>query len=170
MKDRQRAGKEVPAEQDEMNWREALFTEGTADYVDQAYFRRKNEIGSIIGSQSLPSIFVGQLNKVKECYALDLFEATIVFCRAVIEAGCFEALRRKGEIDQGVGDIREYKLGALINGIKRFVSRPKYNQADKVIDLASNILHSKCDEIVVSEKEAYGSIKYTFAIIEDLFR
>jgi hypothetical protein len=158
--------------EDEIDWMDALFEKGTAGYVDWEFFRRRNQVGSIIASQTLPDIFLHHLDKLKECYALGLFEATIIYCRAVIESGGFEALKRKGEIrsTKKEADIREYSLKALIKSIKRYVSRTNYDEAKDVIEYANNILHSKRKKIVVSENDAYDSIRSTFSIIEELFR
>ena len=158
--------------EDEIDWMDTLFSKGTADYVDWDFFRRRNEVGSIIGSQSLPDVFLHHLDKLKECYALSLFEATIIFCRSVIEVGVFEALKRKGEIksDKKVADIGEYRLNNLMRRIKPFVYQGNWEKGQKVIKHANKILHSKRNKIVVSENEAYDSIKDTIAIIEELFQ
>jgi hypothetical protein len=54
---------------------------------------------------------------------LGLFSATVVFCRAVVEAGIFEALRRRGQINSTgkVVDYAEYKPAALRERIRAFL-------------------------------------------------
>jgi hypothetical protein len=120
----------------------------------------------------LPDIFLHHLDKLKECYALSLFEATIIFCRSVIEVGVFETLKRKGKIksDKKVADIGEYSLKDLMMRIKPFVYQGNWEKGREVIKHANKILHSKRNKIVVSENEAYDSIKDTIAIIEELFQ
>ncbi|MGA2957135.1 MAG: hypothetical protein ABSF48_15595 [Thermodesulfobacteriota bacterium] len=61
---------------------DALFTQGTADYVDQDFFRRKNQVGTLIGGRHLPTHISYHFTKLRECYALGLFEATVIYCRA----------------------------------------------------------------------------------------
>jgi hypothetical protein len=161
-------------DEEDIDYIDALFSEGTADYVDENFFRRRNQIGAIVSTQTLPELFLNHLNKLKECYSLGLFEATIIYCRAVIETGGFEALKRRGKIkkDRKTEDIREYSLKSIMRSIKPFVYQYNYNydEADKVIKLADKILHSKREKIVASEDDAFNSIKTTFAFIEELFR
>ena len=156
----------------EIDWVDELFTEGTADYVDWQYFRRKNQVGCIIGSQSLPEAFLSYLEKLKECYSLGLFEAAVIFCRGIIEAGVFEALKRRKIIrdNEKVRDIAKYNLKSLMERVKAHVSRSNHKEAWKVIDLANGILHSKHDRVIVSEDQTYDAIKSSFDIIEELYR
>lgn len=157
--------------EDERDWIDALFEMGTADYVDQEFYRRRNEIGSLIANQSLPDAFLQNLNRIKECYALGLLEAAVIFCRSVIEAGVFESLRRKGIIQLGKNatDIRGSGLKDFMEKIKRLVNRRKYEEAWQVIKLANRLLHSKGNKIVLSEPKTLDSIKRTFAFLEEMF-
>jgi hypothetical protein len=150
---------------------EALFTEGTADYVDEEFFTRKNQVGTLLIGESLPDHFLHHFAKFRECYALGLFEATVIYCRAVLETGCFEALRRKGKVNphSKVEDLREYSLKALMRSIKSLIYGKNWDAADKVIKKADDILHSKREKVIVSQEEAYAAIKTTFAVIEELF-
>ena len=153
---------------------DALFSEGTADYVDEGFFTRRNEVSTLILSESinsgLPHI-LRHFRNLRECYSLGLFETAVIYCRALIETGCFEALRRQGLIrrDLKVEDFREYHLKALMESIRGIVSRGNWNRADKVIKNADRILHSKRESPFVNQNEAYDAIKDTFAIIEELY-
>jgi len=157
--------------EEEIDYVEALFSEGTADYVDTGFFTRKNQVGTLIVSESLPEHFVHHFHNLRECFSLGLFQATVIYCRAVIETGCFEALRRKGKVRVAskLEDIREYSLKALMGSIKPFVDQGNWGNADKVIKKADDVLHSKRKKVAVTEGEAYDAIKDTFAIIEELF-
>ena len=159
-------------EENEIDWIDELFATGTADYVDQKYFRRKNEVATLIVNQSLPENFLAHFGRVRECYSLGLFETAYVYCRSVIETGCFEFLKRKGRIktQSNMTDWREYRLRPLMDSIKPFVYIGIWDEADKVIKAADKILHSKREKIVTSEGEALGAIRSTFAIIEELFK
>jgi hypothetical protein len=148
---------------------DALFSEGTADYVDDNFFKRKNEVGAIVVSHSLPDVFLYHLSKLKECYSLGLYEATIVYCRAVLESGLFEAFKRKAKRGPKEKDFEERNLKSLINSMKRFLTQDSYDQSHHLKEKANNVLHWKHDKIVVSEKEAFAAIKTTFDIIEELF-
>lgn len=157
--------------EEEIDYVEALFSEGTADYVDTGFFTRKNQVGTLIVSEALPEPFVHHFHKLRECFSLGLFQPTVIYCRAVIETGCFEALRRKGKVKVAskVADIREYSLKKLMGSIKPFVYKGNWENADKVIKKADDVLHSKRKKVAVSEEDAFDAIKDTFAIIEELF-
>jgi ribosomal protein S20 len=150
---------------------DALFSEGTADYVDEGFFTRKNEVATLIVSESLPSHFTYHFQNLRQCYALGLFQATIIYCRAVIETGCFEALNRRENLrkDSVVTDVREYSLKELMKSIKKYVYQGNWENADKVIKKADEILHSKRENVIINKNQAYNAIKDTFAIIEELF-
>jgi hypothetical protein len=108
---------------------------------------------------------------LRECYALGLFEAAIVYCRAVIETGCFEALRRKGQVklDPKFSDIREFSLKVLMRSVKSFVYENNWDKANATIKKADEVLHSKRKKVVISEQEAFDAIQDTFALVEELF-
>jgi len=150
---------------------DALFSKGTADYVDEGFFTRRNEVATLIANESLPIHFVKHFQNLRECYALGLFQATVIYCRAVIETGCFEALQRREKIKHNstINDTREYSLKILMRSIKPYVYSGNWDLADKVIKKADEILHSKRKDVVIEKNQAYDSIKDTFAIIEELF-
>ena len=150
---------------------DALFSEGTVNYVDEGFFTRRNEVSTLILTESIPNHFLQHFRNLRECYALGLFETTTIYCRALIETGCFEALRRKGQVrlEPNVEDIREYSLKALMRSVKALVCRGNWNKADTVIKKADRILHSKREATSTNQNDAYAAIKDTFAIIEELF-
>lgn len=150
---------------------DALFSEGTADYVDEGFFTRRNEVSTLILAESIPTHFLQHFRNLRECYALGLFQTAIIYCRALIETGCFEALRRKGRVrlDPKLEDIREYSLKLLMGSAKALVCRDNWDRADEVIKKADRILHSKREATTTSQNDAYDAIKDTFAIIEELF-
>ena len=129
-------GTQVSQESEEdMDYVDALFSQGTADYVDD-FFRRKNQVGTLIVNESLPDHFVQHFANLREYYSLGLFQAVVVYCRAVIETGCFEAFRRRRRVklDSKVDDIREFSLKVLMRSVKPFVYEPNW---DKVNDQES---------------------------------
>lgn len=168
----QRMGKQLSQEveaDDELD--DEFFTLRADDHVVEGYYTRKNEVGTLIVNETLPEHFVHHFETVRDCYALGLFQATLIYCRAVIEAGCFEALRRKGKVsrDPKIEDFREFNLKALMNSIKPFVYMENWNKADRLIKKANKILHSKKETTGVTKTDAYNAIKDTFAIVEELF-
>jgi hypothetical protein len=139
-------------------------------YVGRDFLRRRNEAATIITGQGLPQTFVDHFSRLRECYLLGFFEATVIYCHAVIEAGCFEALRRRGKVrlDGTSSDIREYRLKDVMRDVKSFC-RHNWGMANDVIKQADRVLHSKRQSTTVSEGKAYGAMKTTYAIIEELF-
>ena len=155
--------------EEDKDYVDALFSEGTADYVDDNFFKRKNEVGAIIVSHSLPEVFLYHLGKLKECYSLGLYEATVIYCRAVLESGLYASFKQKVKRGPKEKDFEEWNLKSLINSMKRFLTNESYEQSHSLRKKANNILHWKHGKIVVSEKEALDAIKTTFAIIEEMF-
>ncbi len=157
--------------EEDIDYVDALFSQGTADYVDENFFRRKNQIGTLVVSESLPDHFVQHFTNLRECYALGLFHASVVYCRAVIETGCFEALRRRGQVklDPKVEDIREFSLKALMRSVKPLVYETNWDNANATIKKADEVLHSKRKKVMISEREAFDAIQDTFAMVEELF-
>ena len=155
--------------EEDKDYVDALFSEGTADYVDDNFFKRKNEVGAIVVSSSLPDVFLHHLGKLKECYSLGLYEATVVYCRAVLESGLYGSFKRNVRRGPKEKDFEEWNLKSLINSMKRFLSHDSYVQAHSLREKANNILHWKHEKIVISEREALDAIKATFGIIEEMY-
>lgn len=148
-----------------------LHDEGAIDYVDEGYYKRLLQFGTLILGESLPENFTYNFKNLRKCFALGLSEVTIIYCRVVIETGCFMALERTGRIKSAneVQDFREYSLYALMNSIKNDVYVYNWKKAKKAIKRANDILHTKRNKIVVDDVEAFEVIQDTFAFLEDLF-
>jgi len=158
--------------EDDKDFVDALFSEGTADYVDEMFFQRKNEVGAIVCSQCLPDIFKKHIYRLKECYSLGLFEASVIYCRAVIESCAFIFLSKKGIIvnNNRVTDIGEYSLKDLLNRVKPFIKPCIHKDVKNLVILANKILHEKRNIVFISSRDAYISIKTTFEFIENTFK
>jgi hypothetical protein len=156
----------------DFDWMDALWTNGTADYVNQNFFKRRDEVGAIIVQQGLNDRFRSHLENIRDAYALGQYEAAIVFCRALIEVGVFEILTRKGVIRAvpGVTDIDAYRPRELMQKVKPYV-RPQslHQETIEVVKRANSLLHSKNPMSITSEKDALESIKTTFRFLEALY-
>ena len=139
-------------------------------YTDSAFGRRQAQVGALIVSQTLPPFLLRQVQSIQRCYSLGLETATIVFCRALIEAAIFEALRRRGEIKTGrnVADYGEFSLKDLMQRIRPFLKPPTlHTTARNVVQQANLALHSKHD--ASSSVSSLAAIKDTFKVVEALF-
>jgi hypothetical protein len=56
-----------------------------SDYDLENFILRRMEAGAIIVGKKLPTSVIKLFDKIKECYMFGLYEATIIFCRALIE-------------------------------------------------------------------------------------
>ena len=134
----------------------------------------KREVGALIATQSLPPTTVHHLRRIAECYSLGLFDATVVFCRAVIETSLYEFLKRKRLIRSAAGltDQAEYKSASLRERSKRYLSRETYWAAcgpSGVVKLADKILHAKQEPESVGREQAREAVRATHSLLEEVF-
>ncbi len=150
-------------------WHDALFEQGTADYVDNEFHRRKKDAGLLITGSSLPKTSAHHINLVQEAFALGLFEVTIVFLRALIETAAFQYLHKRGQLSdlKNLSELDSYKARELVRRVKPEI-KEYFDDAIAIINKAGAILHSK--EIVekVTEEYALSATKNSIAIIEKL--
>jgi len=161
------SGERIHQEHEEVDFVSALFEEGTADYVDDNHFRRKNQVGTLV-CHGLPQKITDHLNRLKECYSLGLFYASTVYCRALIEAGGYAYLCRKRP--ENTCNQEEYSLKSLMVSLKPFTDKFVHTEADKVVKKANDLLHFKKSQVKIDEKEAFSHIQSTFAFIENLYK
>jgi hypothetical protein len=153
---------------EDIDWVERLGSEGTADYVDDNYWRRKFLVGALIVEKSLPYIVLYHLQKLKECYCLGLYEATIIYCRALIEASTYQALKNREK--EVIPIRRELKLVELLNRIKKYKKNTTIiNGAYEVKNDADAELHETEKVNKINEDIAYDDIQKTFSYIEYIF-
>lgn len=151
---------------------EALYGEGTDRYVGVDFLRRRNELGAIVATQKLPAHAIANLERIKECYALGLFEAAVIYCRALIEAAGYDFLIRRKIVDDRATPIEKYKLSALMRNYRNRIDDFVYNETMKVIYKANDLLHDKGDkgEQNLSEEQALDSIQSTIAFVEYVYQ
>jgi hypothetical protein len=148
-------------------WEQYLEREEDVDYF---YLQRKKEIGTIICSTALKQNIIRNLENIKECYANGLFDAAIIYCRALIEYVTFVLRKRKGLIPKNAPDYCERNLDAAINQIERFINSKTFRYIKHIKNLANNILHSKDDIYVNScELTPFEAIKWTFIFVEEVY-
>ena len=167
-----------PLSDSPMDWLTGLYdgrskVEDLPEYQPQRIRRR--QAGAIVCNQSLPVRLIYLFDKTKECYIFGLNDATVVFCRALIEVGIFEYETRRGIIrDQhNVVDISKYCLKDLRDKLPREIKISNiYKSAYDVIIRANRILHTRTasDDMKIDEKEALNCIIATIQFLEYLFR
>lgn len=148
---------------------EQFYEKGCEEDIDYFYENRKHEIGTIICSTSLNQNIIRNLEKLKECYANGLFDAAIIFCRAIIEYVTFELQKRKGLIPKNVSDMGSYKLTNGLKRIERYINPKTFSKIVDIKELAGDILHSKNNwnmkSIQITPLEA---IRWTFIFVEEI--
>ena len=156
--------------QEEGGWNEVVetFVED-GRYTDSTFGRRQAQAGALVVSQTLPAFLLRHVESIQRCYSFGLETATVVFCRAVIEAAVYEALRRRGRIKAGpnVTDVAEFSMQELMKRIRPFLTQTIHATARKVIDQANLVLHSKRD--APKSVASLAAIKDTFKVVEALF-
>jgi len=135
---------------------------------------REREFGALIVGQSTSSIFYHCVNEIRKCYIHGLFNATVVFCRALLEVGLREALKKRGlyKTNEKVIYLDERNLEGLLRECKdnKVLPRKFLEKAHSVRKKANSIIHPKDKPIKYSEEEALSTIKDTFSILEELYR
>lgn len=148
---------------------EQFFERGGDEDINYFHLQRKTEIGTIICSTALKQNVTRNLESIKLCYANGLFDAAIIYCRALIDYVTFVLRKRKGLIPRNATDYCERNLDAALNQIERFINPKTFRHIKEVKSLANNILHSKEDVYINSnELTPFESIKWTFIFVEEV--
>lgn len=145
-------------------WEQYLEREEDVDYF---YLQRKNEIGTIICSTMLSENIERNLKNIKECYAKGMYDAAIVYCRALIEYATFKLRKRKRRIPQNASDFSSYKLTPALKDIEGLINPKILNHIKDVNDLAGKILHSK-DANISYKLTPFEAIRWTFVFVEEV--
>jgi hypothetical protein len=134
--------------------------------------RRAARCGTIVVSERLPPNLIRLLGTVKRCFAIGLFDASIVFCRSLLEVAAFEFLADRGDLPNGrnVASVLERSdLSALLDRIGPYVPAATIGGGHRVRKMANDVLHSKQQGRTPSEQDAFESIMATFGFIERLY-
>ncbi len=151
-------------------WFEALGTEGTAEYVDNSFHRRRKEVGALIVGANLPKTSIHHFKRLQETYALGLFDVTVILLRALIETAAFHYLKKRGMIKdlQSVSDMDSYRAREMIRKVRGKIKK-HYDETIDIIDKAGAILHSKDEVVNTSEKYTLNAINTSINVIEILY-
>ena len=136
----------------------------------EQYGERSQSVGTPIVSQTVPTPLSQHLRRLKTCYLLGLDEMAIVFCRSVLEAALFEALRRRSMLpgDGNTDDIKPYEFARLLGLTNRqMLGGEKKDRALCIGRLAGDILHTGAPPEATEKTEEI--IKDTFDIVEELY-
>ena len=136
----------------------------------EQYGKRSQSVGTPVVSQTVPTPLGQHLQRLKTCYLLGLDEMAIVFCRSVLEAALFEALRRRGKLPGGgnVDDIKSWEFARLLGLTDRqMLGKTMKDRARFIGCLAGDILHTGGPPAAPEKTEEV--IKDTFGIVEELY-
>ena len=147
-----------------------IFAEGLIDYIGHAYHTRRQELGTLVLSNDIPINFSHNLAKIQECYSLGLTSATVIYCRAVIEAAAHNFLSRKKPKAAKTSNFWERNLAAALKEplLKKKVDAFNLKEAFRIKNLANDLLHNKNEKFFIKEDEAFDCVKSTFAFVEDI--
>lgn len=110
------------------------------EYDLENFLLRRIEAGRIISDRKIPRKFIRLFEKVKECYMFGLYEATIIFCRVLLEEALEDHIKKRDKI----GYIRmEERKGFLEMLIDKSSLREKLKKEahEKIRKPANKILH-----------------------------
>jgi hypothetical protein len=137
------------------------------------FYRRAVQVGAFVVSKEFPNSINSHIFNIKECYALGLLAASIIYCRALIEAGTQHYLQNKNNKIAYIG--QEFKLTQLLRDIKECkrnenkLNKQMIDGAYDVKNIADNQLHSE-ELIEIDESKTFEAIKKTFLYIEYIFQ
>ena len=145
------------------------------DSIDYHYLQRRKEIGTIICNTKLSGNIQRNLENIKDCYANGMYDAAIIYCRALIEYTTYKMRKRKGlikeNLNKNISDIAHGKsrksLEAALYQIERFINPKVFKHIMDVKELVDEILHSK-DPIINYKLTPFDSIRWTFVFVEEV--
>lgn len=153
-----------------------LFSEEIHQKVDAfEYFERKNEIGTIIADTKLPKRIHAYFWEIRECFLLGLMYPAVGLCRVLIELAFKDRFRAVG-LDKkypghNIHSIDDYKMKEIIKGVcRRLGSDFLKDEAEKIWQMSSDILHGREANIKLETDEVLKFIKATFSTLEKLYR
>lgn len=122
---------------------------------------RHIEAGKVISDKKLPQNILKSFGAIKECYMHGLWEATIIFCRALLE----RTLEKKRKIVAfPFLDKEKGYLQNLIDG-SDLPKKLKQEAHEKIRIPANKILHGK---VFLDQTDALSSIRVAISILENL--
>lgn len=162
------------------------ITDINSEYDLENFIPRRIEAGAIIVGKELPPSIINLFDKIRECYMFGLYEATIIFCRALIEE-ILTILYQNEHPENSKKHIDRMFLGELLNvvdldktlkkGINDIVKEPAEIFLHKAIfnDVTVKtaiIEHNKGPTFVkyknnkAIQQKALSAIKVTISVIE----
>lgn len=145
---------------------------------------RKMQAGVVVLGRKVPDTYIALLDKIRECYAFGFNEATILFCRALIEE-CLNgyytlhaSINAPRELDKKIDYLKHSNAGpglkATLHSVRKRaneilhrarIDRPTIRKATiQVTNQGSWDVSAKNNKHM--EKNALNAIKTTIALIE----
>lgn len=150
-----------------------VFDEGidylTEMYDPEEFAKRVHKVGAFIISKNFPDVILYHIINLKECFAIGLFEASLFYCRTLIESAGFEFLRRKGKIKNNT-NLNELRPVDINRMLREFITEKViFIKIEDIRRIANESLHPKKAYNEIIEQEAFDAIKSTFEFIEHLY-
>lgn len=132
---------------------------------------RAYRCGGLVLTSGVPPGLYRHAQTVKDCFAVGLFDAVVVFCRGLVEALAFEAARRRGYSPRGakVTNVDEVTLVWCLRTLAQDVPTKVLDGVHQVRLRANQILHSKQEAAQTGEEDAFEAILHTFHFVEHLY-
>jgi hypothetical protein len=159
----------------ELELREREFYADINDILDMGgYFDRKSAFGTIITGRLLPKPFLSYFSEIKSCFLFGHMKAVIGLCRVLLEVAFRDQFKRKGLAkkygDQKVSILEDYRIKGIIREVSKDLKmRSLGDDACKLYDAASKILHGETQDTDENEEYVASFVKDTFAVIEKLY-
>jgi len=128
--------------------------------------KRIMKIGSWVVLKPIPNEIRHHIRNLKNCYAHGQFEASIIYCRTLLELSGFDYLKRQKIIKYNANKYA-WKIGNILDIL--FINREIYNKINDIKKAANKILHGTTINEEINEQNAYEAIKTTIEFIEYLY-
>jgi len=131
------------------------------------YVRSLYQVGSLIVGFRVPEILQTYVREVRECYALQQYNAVIALCRTILEASAKDLCERKGffqKLGSNVVEINPKVYNQLISAVAR---GPLKKRAVRLYYRnACPVIHG---DRVVNADQSLQVLRETISVVQELY-
>jgi len=141
------------------------------DFAEQHDFPnfplRQIEAGAIIYCRNIPLKIISLFDEMRDCYMFGLYNATIIFCRAILEE-CLKQYYKNRNPEMPVEKIENMPLNLLLEKVN--LPEELKKEAHKIRKEAKSILHrANVQKLPEIQERALFAIRSTTLVVEKLF-